>query len=320
MTEQVRNIAVGVTVIIALSLLGGMILLFTGLPWIAQRGYVIYIRSDTTHDAHVNDPIHISGLRKGMVAGIDFTDPKRPQDGVTFTVLIDRAIRLPGNTRAYFFTRGLVGSAYIELKSMGPALTDPSTGEELEYYPTDGSVIMPSVHVGTGAFPKELTEALKGMSKLAENLNELIAPTVSETQPTEGIAAPEAIGIKGTINKLNKALDALTNFADKTAQAATQAKITAGDYSDLARKLMIDAEEISQLISTVNRIMVKVESGKGTAGKLMNDPELYNKLLDVTGQLSSLMTEFRGLLDQWKKTGVDLNLHLTTGESSKKDN
>ncbi len=43
MTPNARNIAVGLTVIVALAMLGGMILIFAGLPQMFQAGYEIKI-------------------------------------------------------------------------------------------------------------------------------------------------------------------------------------------------------------------------------------------------------------------------------------
>ena len=60
MTERTHNIAVGLTVLVALTLLAGLIVLFTGLPWFLQRGYDIKIAADKTHDVHPGDGTFIA--------------------------------------------------------------------------------------------------------------------------------------------------------------------------------------------------------------------------------------------------------------------
>ena len=338
MKERTRNISVGLTVLVALCCLGGMILLFAGLPWLAQPGYVVYIRANTTYDTHVNDAIHMSGMRIGRVSNIEFADPDNPGEGVVFTVRIHKNYNLPGNTRAYFYTRGLVGAAYVELKSVGDRLIHLETGQPIEFYPRDASVVMPSVHVGGGAIPKELADAIKGLSKLADNISELIAPSA----PEDGEPATAPAGLKGTLWKLDKALEglaivlgdqenqanlktslanmseataaatkamkSLADFAEKAGKTAAIAEETAGDFSQLARKLMKDAENVSKLMSTINRMATKVEAGEGTAGKLLSDPELYNSMLDATDQLAALLVELRQLIEKWRAEGVDLKL------------
>lgn len=355
MREYVRNLAVGTTVIVALGLLGGMILLFTGLPAMFQRGYEVRISSYTTHDTHEGDIIHLSGMRIGRITEIDFADPDRPTEGVTFVVRIDPDVRLPGNCKAYFFAKGVMGGAYIGLKADGPPRYDEE-GNVLEFFPTDGSIVMESEFVGSGLIPPELTDAMKSLSDLAKNLNVLIAPepappatgeAVPGTQPT----APG--GIRGTIGKLNRALDAMSTvlgdvenqrniktslanlakataaateameamkaFADEARKTASAARTTAEDFSklagrsqqrmdDIADKLIVAAENVSELMATINRSAGKIESGEGTAGKLLNDPELYNSFLSATKQLNQLMGELRQMVEIWKEGGIEIKL------------
>lgn len=355
MREYVRNLAVGTTVIAALGLLGGMILLFTGLPEMFHRGYEIHISSYTTHDTHEGDTVHLSGMRIGRLTDIRFADPDRPAEGVTLVARIDPDVRLPGNCKAYFFAKGVVGGAYIGLKADGPPRYDEE-GNLLEFFPTDGSVIMEGEFVGSGLIPPELTDAMKSLSDLAKNLDTLIAPEPAPPATGEVVAGTQPTtpgGIRGTLGKLNRALDALSTvlgdvenqrniktslanlaqataaateamvalkaFADAARQTATAATTTAEDFSkladrsqqridDIADKLIVAAENVSELMATINRSAGKIESGEGTAGKLLNDPELYNSLLSATKQLNQLMGELRQIVEIWKEGGIEIKL------------
>jgi len=358
MKEYVRNLAVGMTVIVALALLGGMILLFTGLPEFFQRGYEVYISADSTYDAHEGDPVHLSGMVVGRITDISFADPTEPYQGVTFTAKIEHDVDLPGNVRAYFFTKGFVGAAYLELKATGPQRIDPATGRELKHFPRDGSIIMDSVHVGSSMVPPELTDALKGLSRLADNLNALIAPEPRDEAATGRAPGPATrtaaqVGLRGTLAKLDRTLDALSSvmgdlenqrniktslanlavatsaatdamnslseFADEARATAVQARTTVKSFTqlaetsrkridDLAEKIIADAEAISKVMATINRAATKIDSGDGTAGKLINDPRLYNSLLDATRQMEQLLAEFRELVEAWKTGGIKVKL------------
>jgi phospholipid/cholesterol/gamma-HCH transport system substrate-binding protein len=352
MSEKTRNIAVGITVLVALMLLGVMILIFTGLPSILKRGYVVKMRFDVTYDLSSGDPVYLAGIRAGMIKDVDFTDPADPSKGVTFTALIDPHISLPGNIRPVVFTKGLVGKGYLELVAEGPKPVDPRTGAVLEYLPKDGSVVLMGEHRGNGIFPAELNTALKGLAKLADNLNELLAPTappappgVIPTQPATG-QAPQLPGLRGTLEKFNRTLDALyavvgnaenqanikaslaglTNAAAKTAEAmeafkafAEEARTTVAEVGEaasatstqidaLSAKLIEDAEAISGLMATMQATVAKIDSGQGTAGHLLNDPALYNNLVDATRQMTDLLREFRQLVQTWQKSGVQLKV------------
>lgn len=359
MKETSRNVAVGITVIVALALLAAMILMFAGLPEMFQRGYEIEISSWATHDAHEGDVIHLSGMRVGRLTSIRFADPDRPTEGVRLIARIDGDIRLPGNAKAFFFGRGVMGGTYLAIKGEGEPVRDPKTGEALEFFPTDRSIVMESVQMPSSLLPAELTDAMKSLSKLADNLNKLLAPPeeppatgpVVPGQPPTTAAAPK--GLRGTIEKLNRTLDAISTvlgdvenqeniktslanlskataaateamgslqaFAEQARKTAADAQTTVKDFSELAvasrqrmdelsMKLIEDAEQISKLMTTINRIASKIDSGEGTAGKLLTDPELYNSFLAATRQLNELMRELRQLVEGWKTSGVEIKL------------
>jgi len=336
MKERTQNVAVGLTVLVALVLLGGLIMFFAGLPWLVQQGYEIRIAADTTHDAHPGDGIHLAGMRVGRVTDVGFTDPTDPYAGITITARIEQDIKLPGSVVAEFYTKGLVGAAYIELKPTGPARLDPDTGEPLEFFPTDGSLIMASRHIGTSVVPQELTDAMKSMTELADNINELLKPTVTEgTTIAPGTQVPEPAGLRATVDKLNAVLDAmvavlgdvdnqqnlktsLANLAKATETAAAtmedlqafaqKAGTTAEDFSELARKAAGSADQISRLMATANRLATSIETGEGTAGMLLNDPKLYNSFLQATTQMNDMMAELQILIDQWRQQGVKIDI------------
>ena len=130
MNENVRNITVGITVLIALALLAGMIVLFTGLPEIFQGGYLIQIHFENTGGAHTGDLVYLLGIDVGRITEIAYVDSNDPNRGVKFVARIKRGVKLPGNVQAYIFTKSLVGGgAYVELKTDGKPRIDPRTGQ-----------------------------------------------------------------------------------------------------------------------------------------------------------------------------------------------
>ncbi|MFA6135575.1 MAG: MlaD family protein [Phycisphaerae bacterium] len=354
MKAEARNLAVGVTVIIALSMLGVLILLFTGLPGVLNRGYKIHMEFDSTHDLIEGDSVFLAGIRVGSLTEVDFIDPAAPGKGVRMTALINHSVRLPGNTQAFVYTKGLMGKGYLSLSPEGALPTNPATGKVIEYLPTDGSVVLVGQQRGNGLFPPEVTDAVKNLSSLAKNLNELVAPAPSataatgpdgQTQPASG-PSPRQNSLQGSVAKFNRTLDALyavigdeknqanikaslANLAVVTAEAkeamvsfkafAQQATEATKDVSkvansagqridELARKLMDDADAVSRLMSTMQETVRKLGEGEGTTGKLINDPKLYNNLVDATKQMTDLMTEMRDLVKTWRESGVEMKL------------
>jgi phospholipid/cholesterol/gamma-HCH transport system substrate-binding protein len=348
MTDKIRNIAVGLTVIVAMGLLGTLILIFTGIPQLLQTGYIVTMRFNVTYDIADGDDVHLHGIRVGKVIGVDFTDPADPAKGVTFTARIDRHIRLPANTIAVVFTKGMIGKGYLDLAPEGELPVDSKTGQPL-FLANDGTAVLEGIHRGDGLFPPELSEAMENVSKLAKSLNEALAPTTPT--PGTGPAGPgqepaSAGGLRGTLERLNRTLDdlhtifgsemnqqnveatlariadaagktteameALKQFAEQaresTRQIAGVATESGQKVNTLADKLIQDAEDISRLMITLEQTIRKVESGKGTMGKMINDPQLYETMVTATDQLTDLLIEARRLLEAWRESGMELKL------------
>jgi len=76
----------------------------------------------------------------------------------------------------------------------------------------------------------------------------------------------------------------------------------------LAVKLIEDAERISALLATVNRIAMKLEKGDGTVGRLMNDPKLYNSLQEAANQTQILLKEFSAMVKSWKENSIKVKM------------
>ncbi len=353
MKERTRNIAVGLTVIVSLILLGALVLIFTGVPELLQRGYLVKMRFPVTYDIATGDDVHLRGIRVGKVIGVSFADPRDPTQGVIFTARIDGDVRLPANTKAVVFTRGLVGKGYLELAPEGEAPLDRDTGKPLAHLPTDGSAVLEGIHRGSELFPPELSAAFEDVSKLAKTLNEALGPSAEDKAPATPTSQtstaptqPTVGGLRGTIVRLNRALDSLNTilgsgenqsnmkaaisamaeaanstseamkefklFADQARQSAKDISGFAGSAGEkfdvLAEQLIQDAEDISRLMVTLEQTVRKLESGEGTAGKLINDPQLYNAMLDATQRLTELLTEARVLVDAWRASGVELKV------------
>jgi len=208
-------------VLAALGILGGLILIFTGLPQMFMRGNVVKIKFNNTHGLIPGDTIHLLDKSVGRVTDVSFTDGD-PRKGVTVTARIDSDIRLPSNVQASVHSRGITGKGYLSLWPSGPLRKNPETGEEMQFYPKDMIVELVGIpRTGGGMFPAELKDAMKDFGKLATNLNRLLEggdavatdpTTAPTTQPDEKIPP----GLLGTVTRLNRTLDAVYEVAGRS--------------------------------------------------------------------------------------------------------
>lgn len=350
MSDRSRNVIVGLTVLTALCMLGGMIVLFAGMPELLQRGYRMRILFDATRNAKEGDPVKLAGVRVGSVTDIAFTggDPRR---GVTFTVLIDRGVRVPADVTPRIHSQGFVGSAYIDLAYESNPMGNPDAQQPTGFIPTSHVVtIMGDTSSTGGMIPPEIADALAGieedfrqLGQLANNLNRFLAPAAASgpaSQPAQpGRVMTTIAKVDRTLDELHEVIGDRKNQANfKTAlgrftQAGADASEAMASMKSLAeeareslrrttrsttdvsrsvekltKRLIDNAGKISTMMATMNRALTKMESGKGTLGRMMNDPQLYNNLTEAARQLGKLVAEMRQLVKTWQSKGVNVKL------------
>jgi phospholipid/cholesterol/gamma-HCH transport system substrate-binding protein len=351
MTDHAKNMMVGLTVIVAMVLLGWMIILFTGLPTLLTSGYRVNVRMQARSQVEVGDKINIAGKNVATVSEVSFTDPADPYSGVTLTALVDSEITLPSNTVLWVTKQAIVGRPWLEFAVEG----DVPAGMAPNLSKTSVDTIVGRARVAS-ILPDELAPALKGLAPalkslatLSDNLNNLIAPPAASTttKPSTNPAGPDhGPGLAATLGNLNttlkglsaifgdvenqkniktslknlamaaekadKAMAAMKEFADETRKSFSKVSGSADKVTkrvdQLAVKLIEDAEKISVLLATVNRIALKLEKGDGTAGRLMNDPKLYNSLQEAANQTQILLKELSALVKTWKENGVKVKM------------
>ncbi len=339
MSEKKRNVAVGVTVLVALAGLAFMIILFGEVPAFARSGYQVRIDFPRGGNVINGADVRLNGKRIGTVGSIEFRKDVRL--GVTFDCRIDRDVRIPDDVTARIATRGLAGGAYVSLET-APRWSGAAAG----WLATDGSARLPGELPPDGLMTPEIKATLdkiavgfEAFTQLADNLNKVVEPLLPTTGPSGGgvhgavarlnrvLAGLEAIvgdeanrkNIKDTLadwrqfvidaRKSLRGIDEATGAAKGAAEAVKGAAETTGQQVDaLAKKLIDDADRLGKLFATLERVAAKIDSGEGTAGKVLNDPRLYNELLESARRLSSTLDELESTIRLWRESGFPVKL------------
>ena len=352
MTDRRRNLLVGITVLTAAIILGGMIIKFRELPAFMRPGYELRFTYGDTGSVREGSDVLLAGIRIGRVSEITFTGGNA-REGVTIIATIDRDIDIPGDVNAYFQRGGgLSGGGVIVLSRDGRA---PGSERKIAWLPKDKVFTMPVSWPpggGRGVLPNELVtdirEAMRSFKSLAGTLNTFLtpppaqaptttAPTTTTTSAPAQPSPPAPPNLHTTLAKLDAALDAINkNLGDKENQANFKAALAnfniaataataamedmgsmAGDISSAAKSaskrfdelmagLTADADRMGQVLASLHRVAVGIEKGRGTAGKLINDPALYENLLEAVKQLQTTLNSINELTEKWKKEGVKI--------------
>ncbi|MFW6132866.1 MAG: MlaD family protein [Planctomycetota bacterium] len=323
MQEHTRNTIVGLTVVVALGLLGTLVVMFTGLPQVFQTGYTVRIRFDHSGGVRAGDAVHMSGMRVGQITDVRFVRPGRPDAGVVFTARIDEDIRLPGNTRPHMYTQGLAGQPYIALQTDGEPIVDPETGRAYDILPTDRVVTLPGTHAATniaqeardignrikdffsdarpameaaaklGDLPDQAGPALRALTRLSENLNRFLAPDETPTTaaaPTTGPTAATRPAPATPLARVNRILEGMDGiFGDPEARQRMQRTLENLDRA--AAEAVVSLKELRTLNDEAREMFTAV---RGEIEQVSADSRtLINKLIGSAERLSKLLADFQ---------------------------
>jgi phospholipid/cholesterol/gamma-HCH transport system substrate-binding protein len=288
-TQRTRNIIVGIFVVVAMFALVWLIFKFGDLPTVVGkfRSFQVFVQFPIAQGVWKNTSVHFCGYEIGSVTEVMAPQMRTDLDtGLEYhqTVVIlsinKKYVNIPSNVEVKLMTRGL-GSSYIEIKAPRPDPNRPVTE-----FLAEGSLLQGSTGMTSEFFPEESQEKL---DKLADSLGTLVN---------------SASSILGDEKNRENIKTTLANLSDASKQATQTLKelqefFTAGTDA---------SAELSKALAELRLILEKVNSGQGTAAKLINDGRLYENLLENTQQMQVLLEELRAFMAESRDKGLPIKI------------
>ncbi|MBI1371246.1 MAG: MCE family protein [Phycisphaera sp.] len=109
-----------------------------------------------------------------------------------------------------------------------------------------------------------------------------------------------AKGVTGDARKVAGKAELLIDDARK---AADNINVKLGQLTD---RYVAVADDLSKTLAEMNGLLADARAGKGSLGRLMQDPQMYNSLTDAANRLSDALKEAKLLLEKWKTEGLDV--------------
>jgi len=259
----------------------------------SQNNYIVIY--DNVGGLTAANQVSVSGMKVGQVKTIELIAGNK----VKVTLVIRKDLSLPIDTKAILSSDGLLGGKLILLK-MGKA------NKALE----NGGVILAGSETGISDLIKEqalpllhhldsLTLSLRMITKSFEATGVSVNGLVKNTDKTISTLGG-TLGNTITENRVNLAaitanMKALSGGLIETERSL---KPLIGKFSSIADSL--SALKINRALATtqqslegLHRIMVGIESGQGSMGKLLKDDSLYSNLNHSLVNLDKLLLDFR---------------------------
>jgi phospholipid/cholesterol/gamma-HCH transport system substrate-binding protein len=328
MNSPQRNFLVGLMALGAILVLAWMITEFSGRSaslFFAPPQMTIHLDCEKADGLSEGSSVNYLGVAVGRITSVKL----RPDGGgVLIGALINRKPPLPANVDAKIVQYSAIGGgSNLNLELVGDkpqGELQPDTTLEAQYV---GLQLIPPGIANTareiGSMSDEIRKiaeelrqsgTLKDLDKAVRNLNEQITKAGKVMDSANTILADRdnqknIHDALGNIRNASLKLDTLAaSLKDTSNRASTAVDKLQGHVDDLSKQIADRLVQVSGVLASIQSITDKMDKGKGTAGQLVNDPQLYQSLVDTVRQLNATTTDLHRLVDQWEQEGVTLHL------------
>jgi phospholipid/cholesterol/gamma-HCH transport system substrate-binding protein len=237
---------------------------------VSQSGYKLRLYFGFLNDLRVTAPVKIAGgITIGQVEMIRQTGEK------TEVILwIDNRYKLIKSSTFAIFTSGLIGEKYINvivppIKDQEEFLADGDVKYGVD--PASFDLMMQTFQgfMQDKSGGQILAEIFQNSNKFVESLN--------------AIANENRYDIKKTVD-IFKAL--VANISVQSKVMIDQINLFTKNMAELSEKnkedISITLRNLSESTDKMNKVFFRIEKGRGTLGKLLNDEEVYNNIRDAS--------------------------------------
>jgi phospholipid/cholesterol/gamma-HCH transport system substrate-binding protein len=236
----------------------------------AGRGYELSAVFDHATGLKIKAPVELAGVQVGVVQDIELFDSRRAK----VTLLLNRKVKLPVDSRIVLRARGFLGETYVELIPGSPEQTMLKSGAEIEDTMTTGD-----------------------MNSLVNQFNEIAADIKAVTSSLRTMVGNDDGApinrIVGNLDKFSESIKIMAiNNQDNVDKIATNLADFTAELKGLLSNGRANVEESIDRIASITR---KIDTGKGSVGKLVNDEETVEKLNDALDNLNETLGGFKKL-------------------------
>ncbi|MEO7979045.1 MlaD family protein [Flavobacterium sp.] len=251
----------------------------------------LYVEYDNVEDLAQSAPVTLNGLAIGKVTKITI-------DQTTGKLLVELQLKtdfpISKTSQASLYSPSLIGGKQIKII---PNLSDKDLA-------IDGQTLESNVELG-------LTESLGGkiepiqqkLEKMLVSIDVLVAGlnNVLDKKGQQDIKKTLA-ELSQTMEQFHKAGSSINNILDANKTQINGVVTNFNKMSSNFNKISdsLNKADLGKTVRNLNQTLAKVDglmsnlnSGKGTAGKLLNDDALYNNLAKTSRELELLLQDVR---------------------------
>ena len=275
-------------VLVGLIVTAAIVVTVLGSLWLARgglsKGYPLYAKFPWGAGLKQGQPVLLVGVNVGYVDQVDLH-----QDGTLVTTLrIQKSYQVPVTSKAAVVPNGIFGDMAV---AVTPSRPDPKSfkpGDTIPIGPSTPGIadltskadsITRSVNAMTSALEREMV-AGGGI----RDLRNTISATNRMVNEFAAVASEQSRQLTATMTSLRRATSAID-------PAKVDSTIT--NFRSASSNLAAMSADLKQTSSKLDAILAKVDSGNGSAAKLLNDPGVYNDTRALLARMDSLLADVK---------------------------
>jgi len=288
-----REVKIGVFAVVMIVAAWAGIRFLKGLD-IFSRNVEYYAAYDQINGVQNASSIMMRGVKIGSVTGISF-DPARSSQ-VVLTLSIQRRYAIPSDSEAKIVSSSLMGSKAIEI-AYGSSATFLQRGDTLRSGRDRDLMDMAGSELDffkqkISLLTADLSRTLGTLNTLMETNAQNIAGTLGNLRSLTGDLADV---LDSERERIKEGVDGLAEFSRMLGANAGRVDSIVGGMNRIATQLSEEevARKLARTVADLDALLVRLESGDGTIGRLMNDPSLYDSLDRTAGNLAALLADLK---------------------------
>jgi phospholipid/cholesterol/gamma-HCH transport system substrate-binding protein len=255
----------------------------------------IYVVMDQASGVMKRTPVEFAGIRVGFVEGVDLISGK-----ARLTLKVDPRIPIYYDSFITLANRGILGEKIIAISGGGrePEIPDGGTvetkggsggiDEAFRNFNELASAIKDLVKGGQGK--PSLNDIIANVTDISEDLRQLVRGNKKElsdiVQNVNGFTKMLNDGdIKQIVVNLKTSSETLKEFV----------KDANPELRDVVKDFKTVMAKIDDTVSSLNRVVAKVERGEGTIGKLLSDETTVNKVNETLDGVNDFVSRVKRL-------------------------
>jgi phospholipid/cholesterol/gamma-HCH transport system substrate-binding protein len=280
----------------AILVIGSILLFIWGYSFLKGKDLftnykTLYVEYDNVEDLSQSAPVTLNGLPIGKVTNIKINE-------VTGKLLVELQLKtdfpISKTSKATLYSPSLIGGKQIKIE---PNLAD----KELA---ADGQSMEAGVELGlTDSLGGKIEPIQQKLEKMLVNIDVLVTGLNNTLDKKAQEDLKKTLSeLSRTMEQFHKASGSINSILDTNKSQINGVVANFNKMSDNFSKISdsLNKADLGKTVRNLNQTLAKVDglmgnlnSGKGTAGKLLNDDALYNNLAKTSRELELLLQDVR---------------------------